>query len=376
MKKVDYYLGARSIEMPSESIDYRLSVCQSIEDNSSLTIPYLVMNILATIVACYGLIADSTAVVIGAMIIAMLLGPIVGVAMGLVEGNNQLLYKAILAEVAGVATVLIVAAIIGKIHQDVPLGKEIFSRTTPNILDLAIALAGGAAGAYATISPKLSVGLVGVAISTALVPPLSTCSILLVRGETQLATGAFLLFFANLVAIQVASSVVLWLHGYHKIANGDLGLKRLLLRNTVSFGLLISLVGLLGLNFQTSLAKQHFEQNVRKEISKSIIGFPGTFVTDVRFTKDDKKNLITAVLTTPIVITPQSVATLEAKLSKLTDQPLELIVRSVSTRVINKSGYVYDDRGQTEQEKSIKPVPEKSVEPESEKYVQPEPEKS
>ena len=393
MKKLNYYLGARSIDVPSESSDYHMSVCQnidvpsessdyhisvyqSIDENSSLTIPYLVMNALATIVACYGLISDSTAVVIGAMIIAMLLGPIVGVAMGLVEGNNELLYKAILAEVAGVATVLTIAAIIGKIHQDVPLGNEIFSRTRPNILDLAIALAGGAAGAYATISPKLSVGLVGVAISTALVPPLSTCSILLVRGETQLATGAFLLFFANLVAIQVASSVVLWLHGYHKITNSDPGLKPLLLRNTVSFALLISLVGLLCLNFQTSLAKQHFEQNVRKEITKSISGFPGTFVTDVRFTKDDNKNRITALLTTPIIITPQSVATLETKLSKLTDQPLELIVRSVSTRVINKSGYIYDDRGQTAQEKSIQAVPEKSVEPVPEKSVQPEPEKS
>lgn len=362
--------------MSSESTDYRLSAYQSIEDNSSLTTPYLVMNALATIVACYGLIADSTAVVIGAMIIAMLLGPIVGVAMGLVEGNNKLLSEAILAEVAGVAIVLVIAAIIGKIHEDVPLGNEIFSRTRPNILDLAIALAGGAAGAYATISPKLSVGLVGVAISTALVPPLSTCSILLVRGETQLATGAFLLFFANLVAIQVASSVVLWLHGYHKITNSDPELKPLLLRNTVSFALLISLVGLLGLNFQTSLAKQHFEQNVRKEITKSISGFPSTFVTDVRFTKDDNKNLITTVLTTPIIITPKSVATLEAKLSKLTDQSLELIVRSVSTRVINKSGYIYDDRGQTEQEKSIQAVPEKAVQPVTEKSVQAVPKNS
>ena len=362
--------------MQSESIDYRLSVCQSIEENSSLTIPYLVMNILAAIVACYGLISDSTAVVIGAMIIATLLGPIIGVAMGLVEGDNQLLYKAILAEVAGVVAVLVIAGIIGKIHQDVPLGKEIFSRTTPNILDLAIALAGGAAGAYATISPKLSVGLVGVAISTALVPPLSACSILLVRGETQLATGAFLLFFANLVAIQVASSVVLWLNGYHKITNGDLGLKRLFLRNIVSFGLLISLIGLLGLNFQTSLAKQQFEQNVRKEITKSISDFPATFVTDIRFTKDNDKNLITAVLRTPIILTPQSVATLEAKLSKLTDQPLELIVRSVYTRVINKGGYIYDDRGQTDQEKSIQAVPEKLVQPEPEQSIPVVPEQS
>jgi uncharacterized membrane protein len=198
----------------------------------------------------------------------------------------------------------------------------------------------------------------------------------LARGETQLATGAFLLFFANLVAIQVASSVVLLFNGYAKIDSIDRELKQLFLRNILSVGLLTSLVGLLGLNFQTSLAKQHFEQNVRTEISQSIMDFPATFVTDVRFTKDNNKNLITAVLRTPIIITPQSVATLEAKLSKLTDQPLELIVRSVSTRVISKSGYIYDDRGQTNQEKSIQAVPEKSAQPEPEKSIPVVPEKS
>jgi uncharacterized hydrophobic protein (TIGR00271 family) len=149
--------------MSSEPSEYAELRRQNIDTNSTLSVPYVVMNVLSTIVACYGLLADSTAVVIGAMIIAMLLGPINGVALGLVSGNNRLLLKAIGAELVGVLIVLVVALIIGKIHQDVPLGKEIFSRTTPNILDLIIALAGGAAGAYATISPQLSVGLVGVA---------------------------------------------------------------------------------------------------------------------------------------------------------------------------------------------------------------------
>jgi len=152
-----------------------------------------------------------------------------------------------------------------------------------------------------------------VAISTALVPPLSVCSILLVRGGTQLATGAFLLFFTNFVSIQVAASVVLWLHGYHKIINPDQEFKKSLLRNGVSFGLLIALIVLLGLNFQKSLAKQQFEQQVRQELISNLSGIPSTFLTDLRFNPESKKIVITSVVRTPSPITPYNVAVLESK---------------------------------------------------------------
>ncbi len=330
--------------MESESIDARSSVRQSIEVNSTLSIPYIVMNSLATIVACYGLIADSTAVVIGAMIIAMLLGPIIGVALGLVEGDNQILGKALLAEIVGVLIVLIIAAIVGKIHEDVPLGKEIFSRTAPNILDLVIALAGGAAGAYATVSPRLSVGLVGVAISTALVPPLSTCSILLVRGEFQLATGSFLLFFANLVSIQVASAIVLWLHKYDKITNSNQGLKKILLRNAVSFVILFSLIISLGFNFQSSLAKQKFEIEFRSRLIQGLSNIPSTYLSELRFEPNGNNLIITAVVRTPRLITPNDVANLESKLPQLANKSVELRVRSISVRVINKKGYIDEEQ--------------------------------
>ena len=332
--------------MRSEESDYRR---ENIEENSLLTVPYVVMNALATVVACYGLLADSTAVVIGAMIIAMLLGPITGIAMGLVEGDNELLRKAFLAELAGVLTVLIIAAIVGKIHQDVPLGKEVFSRTAPNILDLVIALAGGAAGAYATVSPRLNLGLVGVAIATALVPPLSACSILLVRGATQLATGAFLLFLTNFVSIQVAASVVLWLHGYNKITNLDQGLKKLVLRNFISFSILIALIVLLGLNFQKSLVKQKFENQVRAELISELSDIPSTFLADLRFNPESEKMVITAVIRTPGTITPSYVAILESKLPHPADKSVELKISSIFTRVINRDGYLYDEPGQSDE---------------------------
>lgn len=145
----------------------------------SLNWPYVIMNVLSTVVASYGLLADSTAVVIGAMLIAMLLGPIIGIALGLVDGDNRLLGKALLAEFAGVLLVLATAFTIGTIHRDIPAGREILARTSPHLLDLMIALAGGAAGAYASVTPGLSSGLAGVAISTALAPPLAACAILI-----------------------------------------------------------------------------------------------------------------------------------------------------------------------------------------------------
>jgi uncharacterized hydrophobic protein (TIGR00271 family) len=253
-----------------------------IQDSASLTAPYLLMNALATIVAAYGLLADSTAVVIGAMVIAMLLGPITGIALGLVDGDNRLLRRALVAEIAGVLTVVLIAFGIGLLHRNIPAGKEILSRTAPNILDLIIALAGGAAGAYAIASPRISVGLIGVAIATALVPPLATFSILLARGESELALGALLLFAANFVAIQVASSVVLWLLGYHGItATTRQSPVGMILRNALSGMALVGLAVILSLSFTQSISKQLFESRVREVVADKLSAFPDAQLVEI-----------------------------------------------------------------------------------------------
>ena len=275
-------------------------VRKSIHDNASLSSSYLLMNALATIVACYGLLADSTAVVIGAMVIAMLLGPITGIALGLVDGDNQLLQNAFIAEIVGALTVVSIAFVIGTIHQNIPVGHEIMARTAPNIFDLIIALAGGAAGAYATASPRISsVGLVGVAIATALVPPLSTFSMLLARGETQLAFGALLLFFANFVAIQFATSVVLWLLGYHGITSiTRQSPLNIFARNAFSGILLLGLAAILGFNFTQSISQQLLEIRVHKIVSANLKTFPDAQLVEVNITTDDSVlNLLVTVRT-------------------------------------------------------------------------------
>ncbi len=274
-------------------------VRKNIQDNASLSSTYLLMNALATIVACYGLLANSTAVVIGAMVIAMLLGPITGIALGLVDGDNFLLREALIAEVMGIFTVIAIAFVIGTIHGNIPVGDEIMARTAPNIFDLIIALAGGAAGAYATASPRISAGLVGVAIATALVPPLSTFSILLARGETQLALGAFLLFIANFVAIQFATSVVLWLLGYHRITSiTRQSPHNILARNVISGILLVGLAVLLGFNFSQSISQQLLEIRVQKIVSAKLEIFPDAQLVEVNLTEEDSiVNLLITVRT-------------------------------------------------------------------------------
>ena len=244
------------------------------------------MNALSAVVAAYGLLEDSAAVVIGAMLIATLLGPIAGIALALVDGDSTLLRRALLAEIGGVALVLGIALVPGRIHQDIPLGRQILFRTSPNIMDLMIALAGGAAGAYATISPRVSAGLVGVAVATALVPPLAACSLCLARGEIVLGLGAFLLFFTNLVAVQFGFSAVFALHGFHRVTRRPPDLATLLRRNAVSAVLLVALAGGLSYSLSRSVARQQFQKKVRLSL-RAIPGklqrrFPRRYADDDR----------------------------------------------------------------------------------------------
>lgn len=331
-------------KLQSEVDEHRRTIRESIADSASLSAAYLTMNGLSTVVAGYGLLANSTAVVIGAMVVAMLLGPIMGIALALVDGNNRLLRAALIAEVVGALSVLIVAYVIGRIHVDIPLSQEILSRTKPNILDLMIALGGGAAGAYATVSPKVSVGLVGVAIATALVPPLAACSICLAHAEPALAWGAFVLFLTNLVAIQFASSVVMWLHGYHKVTEIASAKRALIRRNVPSIVLMIALGVSLTVNLRAVLAQQAFESGVRASLDKSLRSFPGARLVDLWFNEGERGTDIMAVVRTPNSFPPDRVADFERELPKSDGKgrTLHLHIRAVLTKESTTDGYVYE----------------------------------
>jgi uncharacterized hydrophobic protein (TIGR00271 family) len=300
------------------------------------------MNVLATIIACYGLLQNSPSVVIGAMLIAMLLGPISGVALGLVDGNDTLTRQAMLSLLAGAAAVYGTALIFGFSHAVFPLTEEIYARTSPNLMDLMIALAGGAAGAYAMTSPRLNVAFVGVAIATALVPPLASSAICLARGRYWLSAGALLLALANMVGIQVASSVVMWLQGYRGPSAVGGAVRRLLKHSIVNLLILVALIAVLTVNLQRLIVKEVYEASVRDELQSRASMHEGAYLADVRFRREAAHLIVTAVYRTPVAFVPEQVAAIERALpGPPGGVSVELRIRSIPITVASKDGYLY-----------------------------------
>jgi len=175
------------------------------------------MLLLSTALASLAILQDSTAVVIGAMLVAPLMTPIMGCAAGLVAGWRERVLGSLGIVAASAAGSISLAWILASwIPALVPLevNSQVLSRVSPTLLDMAIALAAGAAGAYATLDDRVSSSLTGVAIAVALVPPLGVVGICLQAGLWSDAGGAFLLFATNLVSIILSSSLVFILFGF------------------------------------------------------------------------------------------------------------------------------------------------------------------
>ena len=272
----------------------------TVVENASFDTAYVVMNVLATIVATYGLLGDSTAVVIGAMVIAMLLGPISGIDLALVDGYKRLLAKVATALGGGILIVLGTAFLVGLFNQEIPASREMLERTAPNVFDLMIALGGGAAGAYAIISPRLNVAFVGVAIATALVPPLSVCTLFLARGEFELSAGALLLALTNIVAIQCASSVVFFAHGFHDITKRAKLTWEAVAEDGVSVAALVVLGLVMTANLHAMVDQVVYQNAVRRTLRADLSRHPEAYLADVRFRRTQGRTLVHAVVRGPL----------------------------------------------------------------------------
>lgn len=318
----------------------RQEIIQSAQFDKS----FIIMNALAAVIASYGLLADSVSGVIGAMLVAMLLNPIVGVSLSLVDGNSNLFRQSMRSLAGGIGIVILCAGVIGILHPDIPAGKELLGRTHPNYMDLMIALAGGAVGAYAVITPRISNAVVGVAIATALVPPLCSGTIFAARQEWENAGGAFLLAFANISAIQFASSVVLWLSGFNKTIDKLSCSKHVILLNIVSLICITVLFVALGANTKAFISQVLFESSVRKVLKREISSYPGAYMSDVDISEHKGgKNIIRIAVRGPFPFSAEDVGKIENNLPKASNGlSNELVLRYISVNVMTKNGRKFD----------------------------------
>lgn len=297
---------------------------------------FFIMNALAAIIAGYGLLANSSAVVIGAMLVAMMLGPISGIALSFIDNRWILFRTAFTTLILGLIMIFSIGVILGLININLPITNEILARTQPTIIDLMIALAGGAAGAFASISPRLSVAVVGVAVATALVPPLVVSGILVAHMEWKNATNALILAVTNIIAIQVSSSLVLWIAGFRR--GSDVEVKSNILefikRNIISLCFLVALAIYLTLNFMHMLNKQMYENSIKSEV-KSFFNIKNNIVDTIQFDKRGDFTLVRVVVRGDIRPQPLDIQKLNESLKRdLNGQSTITQVRFIPIQII------------------------------------------
>lgn len=162
-------------------------VHSEISDGSEPALRFYILVAVSTLIASFGLIANSTAVVIGAMLVAPLMTPIFGISLALIRGEPKLIGRAARAEIGGVVAAVTMKFILGLLLGNIDPTLEMISRTRPNLFDLIVAVLAGFAGAYALVDEKISPALPGVA------RPLANSGLCLALGEVRGGIGSFLL---------------------------------------------------------------------------------------------------------------------------------------------------------------------------------------
>ncbi len=188
----------------------REEVYAGLADTAELDRGYVALVVLATVVAGIGLVRDNTAAVIGAMVVAPLLGPNMALALGMVLGDGALVRRAVFTNASGVVISFASAAALGLAMAPDPATSELASRTNVSVWDLVLALAAGCAGAlsYTTGVPSY---LTGVMVAVALLPPVVASGLLLSVNEFGGALAALLLAGGNAVALTLAAMLTfLW----------------------------------------------------------------------------------------------------------------------------------------------------------------------
>ncbi len=195
-------------------------------EESVLDIYYLALTVGACAIATLGLLSNSTAVIIGAMIVAPLMLPIRCIAFSALSGDKDLFRSALISLTVGTVASVVLAWLLGLLIKLPTFGSEILSRSQPTLIDLGIAIAAGAISGLTKVEPRISSSLAGTAIAVALMPPLCVIGLGLSQANWTLSTGAALLYLTNLLGITLSCMLVFLMAGYIPLRRGAKVLRR------------------------------------------------------------------------------------------------------------------------------------------------------
>lgn len=287
-------------------------------NESQLDIPYLILIISSCMIATFGLLSNSTAVIIGAMLVAPLMLPIRGLAFGALVGDHFLFKTGIVSVAVGNLLAVILSCLIGWLTGITNYGSEILARTQPNLLDLGIAVAAGAIGGYGKIQSKVSDTFAGTAIAVALMPPVCVVGLGLSQANWILSRGASLLFLTNLLGIALACMLVFLVAGYAPLRQAG---KPLLAAIILTSILLVPL----GWSFSRLVQKARLQSSIKKALTNRTVTFQQLELTNftVNWLETPAQVLLSVNAKEPV--TEKQVELLESFLKKEIGQQFTLI---------------------------------------------------
>ncbi len=206
---------------------------EQVQEDGGLSYSYAFLVVTSCGIATLGLMLNSAAVIIGAMLVAPLMGPIVLLGFAIARTDVELVIRSAKAMAVGVLAALAISVIIVKLSPFIPPTPEILARTNPNLFDLLVAVLSGMVAGYAVTHRKIGT-VAGVAIATALMPPLAASGYGLATGDMRIFQGAFFLFLTNLLAIAFSVATMAMWYGF-----GNLRTPKNLIWQTTAAGVIL-----------------------------------------------------------------------------------------------------------------------------------------
>lgn len=302
-------------------------------EESTLDSTYLILIIGSCIIATFGLLSNSAAVIIGAMIVAPLMLPIRGLALGALEGDLILFRRGLISVAVGTLLAVTIAWLLGYWVGISTFSSEILARSKPTLLDLGIAIAAGSISGYAKVQPKISGTLAGTAIAVALMPPICVIGLGLANDQWLLSLGAMLLYLTNLLGITLSCMAAFLLTGYTPFKQA----RRALIYTTILTGALLIP---LSVSFFDLVKQNRLEANLRQALLNRTITFQRVDLikTETNWLANPPEVRLT--VRSRETITPKQVGLLEEFLEQSMRQPFTLIFEISQVEEVTREGVI------------------------------------
>lgn len=333
--------------------DEQAEVERCIDEASGPTRSFLILMVLSTLIASYGLLSNSTATVIGAMIVAPLMGPILGLALSLVLGRMDQFARSLQAEALGVLLCVLTSALVALMAgpENIDYGlSEIAGRTRPTLYDMMVGLAAGLAGGYASVNRRVSSSIAGVAVAVALVPPLAVTGLGLAgvwqgSASWSVPVGSFVLFLANFLTIELASATVFALAGLGGLRHvhrsrgllGGIWVQLLLLSATLYF---------LWGQLDSVIQHRRLERQTRGMLQAELARIPGVGLESLEVVQRGPRTVVKLVVRSPQEVPSGQVARLQERLDAELAGEVELALGTILSTYYSSKGRLYTPEDQ------------------------------